>query len=94
MKTFISLGLTASLATLSIAGTTFHDLIGDLKIKRGFLTCQETYGDGSTTCGGSNSHYCYDPTLGEVRFLLNSLHNYDSDKVFRAAASWTTATVS
>jgi hypothetical protein len=94
MKTFINLGLAASLVTLTIAGTTFHDPTLDLKIKRGFFTCQETYGGGSTTCGGNSSHYCYDPTLGEVGFLLNSLHNYDSDKVFRAAASWTTATVS
>ncbi|KAM0167461.1 hypothetical protein ACHAQE_000354 [Botrytis cinerea] len=33
--------------------------------KRDFLTCEETYGEGSIPCGGSDSKYCYDPTIGE-----------------------------
>jgi hypothetical protein len=74
MKTFISLGLAASLATLTFTHTkTKHNPVGDSKIKRGFLTCQETYGGGSITCGEtSTSHYCYDPTLGEVSPLGSS----------------------
>ncbi len=65
MKTVISL----CLATLSLAQNlnTIHAPSNELKTKRGFLTCQETYGGGSTTCGGATSRFCYDPTLGEVR---------------------------
>jgi hypothetical protein len=68
MKTFISLGLAATFATISFAdlSVTYHDPLPDLKVKRSFLTCQETYGGGSITCGSDSSHYCYDPTLGEV----------------------------
>lgn len=38
--------------------------------KRDFLTCEETYGEGSIPCGGSDSKYCYDPTIGEVSCLF------------------------
>lgn len=38
--------------------------------KRDFLTCEETYGEGAISCGGSDSQYCYDPTIGEVSFLM------------------------
>ena len=67
MKTSITLGFSASLITLTLAQTqTEHRSVGDYSLKRGFETCQETYGGGSVTCGDSSSHYCYDPTLGEV----------------------------
>ncbi|KAB8302467.1 hypothetical protein EYC80_005873 [Monilinia laxa] len=33
--------------------------------KRDFLTCEQTYGGGSIPCGGGDSKYCYDPTIGE-----------------------------
>jgi hypothetical protein len=68
MKTFMSLSFAASFATLTFAQATAtgHNPVAGFKIKRGFLTCQETYGGGSITCGGISSHYCYDPTLGEA----------------------------
>ena len=81
MKPFISLGLAASLATLTVADITEHKTIGseDPKIKRGFLTCKETYGGGSITCGDINSHYCYDPTLGEVSLRAQIPYVHSSD---------------
>jgi hypothetical protein len=94
MKTFINLGLAASIATLTLADLTEHSPVhvGDLKVKRGFLTCQETYGGGSITCGDSNSHFCYDPTLGEVSPPVQSPLVHSSDQLFRAVASSTMGT--
>ncbi|KAF7913853.1 uncharacterized protein EAF01_000259 [Botrytis porri] len=34
--------------------------------KRDFLSCEQTWGEGSIPCGGSDSKYCYDPTIGET----------------------------
>lgn len=38
--------------------------------KRDLLSCEQTYGEGSIPCGGSDSKYCYDPTIGEVSRLF------------------------
>lgn len=81
MKTFIGLGLAASLAALAFAQTKTHFHLASQNkglpkggnFKREFLTCQETYGGGSVTCGGSSSHYCYDPTQGEVSTTILSV---------------------
>ncbi|PVH88393.1 hypothetical protein DL98DRAFT_509099 [Cadophora sp. DSE1049] len=66
MKTFIAVGLVASLAEISLASLTNHSPMNKLKPKRALLTCLETYGGGSVTCGGADSLYCYDPALGET----------------------------
>lgn len=29
-------------------------------------TCDQTYGNGSIPCGGSDSTWCYNPSLGQV----------------------------
>lgn len=94
MKTFINLGLAASLATLTLADLTEHSpvKVGDLKVKRGFLTCQETYGGGSITCGDSSSHFCYDPTLGEASPPVQFPLMHSSDQLLRAAAYSITGT--
>jgi hypothetical protein len=98
MKTFISLGLAASFAGLSFAqnsdsdSTTLYSEIGDSNIKRDFLTCEDTYGGGSITCGNSTSRYCYDPTLGEVRPPPNIYTSFFADIRYRTVAPSTTAT--
>lgn len=66
MKTFINAGVAATLVNISLASLTHHSPINKLKPKRALLTCLETYGGGSITCGNDDSLYCYDPTLGEV----------------------------
>lgn len=38
--------------------------------KKDFLTCEQTYGGASIECGGSDSTYCYNPTIGEVSFTF------------------------
>ncbi|KAE8452184.1 hypothetical protein EG329_001651 [Mollisiaceae sp. DMI_Dod_QoI] len=65
MRSFICLGFTATFAAFVGAESTSHSSIYHSKLKRDFLTCQETYGGGSTTCGPVGSHFCYDPTVGE-----------------------------
>ncbi|KUJ22488.1 uncharacterized protein LY89DRAFT_300658 [Mollisia scopiformis] len=65
MKSFFTIGFTATFATLAMAESTAHRSLHQSKIKRGFLTCEQTYGGGSITCGAVDSHYCYNPTVGE-----------------------------
>ncbi|KAL3424719.1 hypothetical protein PVAG01_04000 [Phlyctema vagabunda] len=36
-----------------------------LKSKRDDAGCRETYGGGSVVCGGQDSEFCYDPSIGE-----------------------------
>jgi hypothetical protein len=60
---------TLALTTLTAANSnsTFHDPLTTPTNKRAYLTCVETYGGGSTICGDpSSSHFCYDPSLGDV----------------------------
>jgi len=66
MKTFINAGVAATLVNISLTSLTHHSPINQLKPKRALLTCLETYGGGSITCGNDDSLYCYDPTLGET----------------------------
>ncbi|KAK0118985.1 hypothetical protein ONS95_007852 [Cadophora gregata] len=66
MKTFINIGFTASLINLTLASVTNHSRMNAAKPKRALLTCLETYGGGSVDCGGQDSLFCYDPTLGET----------------------------
>ena len=66
MKTFVNVGIAATLVNISLASLTHHSPINQLKPKRALLTCLETYGGGSITCGNDDSLYCYDPSLGEV----------------------------
>jgi hypothetical protein len=69
MKIYTSLAL-ASLAAAQ-ADSTYHDPLNLFTLRRSYLTCQETYGGGSEICGDpATSHYCYDPTLGDVSFPL------------------------
>jgi hypothetical protein len=39
---------------------------------RDFLSCEDTYGGGSVTCGDSTSHDCYDPSMGQSCCLLDN----------------------
>ncbi|KAH9219058.1 hypothetical protein DL95DRAFT_443760 [Leptodontidium sp. 2 PMI_412] len=66
MKTYIDLGLAAALANLSLASLTNHSPLNRFNPKRALLTCLETYGGSSITCGGTDSLFCYDPALGET----------------------------
>jgi hypothetical protein len=66
MKSLVSFAFATALVTFATAKTTFHSPIEGIEAKRAYLTCQESYGDGSITCGDANSLYCYNPTLGEV----------------------------
>lgn len=34
--------------------------------KRETGTCEQTYGEGSQSCGGSGSTYCFNPKIGQV----------------------------
>ncbi|KAH7417124.1 hypothetical protein BKA64DRAFT_768911 [Cadophora sp. MPI-SDFR-AT-0126] len=72
MKTFINIGLAATFANLSLATLTNHSPMKRLQPKRALLTCLETYGGGSVNCGGDDSLFCYDPTLGETCCELDS----------------------
>ncbi|CZR50802.1 uncharacterized protein PAC_00676 [Phialocephala subalpina] len=71
MKSFICIGLAATLAALATAESTSHRSIQQSKLKRAYYTCQETYGAGSISCGPVDNHYCYNPTLGETCCLLD-----------------------
>lgn len=86
MKTFASLGVAASLASLSLASLTSHSPLNALRTKRALMTCVETYGGGSITCGAPGSPYCYDPTLGEV--CLSTLQLESIPNINRLAAKW------
>jgi hypothetical protein len=86
MKSFFYLGITATLATLAIAESTFHRSLLQSKQKREFLTCEETYHGGSITCGPAGSHYCYDPMLGEACVPSLSSEDYVIDSLIRVAA--------
>ncbi|KAG4439883.1 hypothetical protein IFR05_004659 [Cadophora sp. M221] len=66
MRTSMNIGFAAALANLSVASLMSRSPINGLKPKRALLTCLETYGGGSITCGGVDSLFCYDPTLGET----------------------------
>jgi hypothetical protein len=58
--------LLLTLAPLALCGVTFHSPLDFLYLKRDYLSCQQTYGGSSVTCGNSTSHFCYDPALDEV----------------------------
>ncbi|KAH7364380.1 hypothetical protein BKA65DRAFT_491164 [Rhexocercosporidium sp. MPI-PUGE-AT-0058] len=93
MKAFMNIGLAASLANLSLASLTTHNPLNGLKPKRALLTCLETYGGGSMTCGGIDSLFCYDPTVGEVSSSrVKPTCRTISNILNRLAAPWTTAT--
>jgi hypothetical protein len=34
--------------------------------KRQAMSCEQTYGTGSVTCGGTDSTFCYNPSLNQV----------------------------
>ncbi|TVY59643.1 hypothetical protein LSUE1_G008202, partial [Lachnellula suecica] len=60
------------LAAANATNSTFHDQLAPRSLKRAYLTCEQTYGGGSTTCGDpSTSHFCYDPTIGDTCCLLD-----------------------
>jgi hypothetical protein len=77
MKSLVGFAFAAVLATSATADSTFHSPVEGLQAKRAYLTCQESYGGGSITCGDANSLYCYDPTLGEVCPASTSLSETD-----------------
>jgi hypothetical protein len=41
--------------------------------KRQLPTCDQTYGTGSVNCGGANSSFCFNPTLGQVNIPDSSV---------------------
>lgn len=94
MKNFIGFGIgfATSFATFSVATTTSRRPFPELKVKRQFLTCFETYGRGSITCGAEDSHFCYNPDLGEVSISQRDLVFLISNDCIRVAASWITDT--
>lgn len=92
MKSLSCVAAVATLATLTIADSTLHKSLHSLKVKRGYLTCQETYGDGSTTCGGIDSHFCYGPSAGEVSFAPKIIKYFRTDSVCSLAVFSTMAT--
>lgn len=40
-------------------------------LKRGLLSCEQTYGPGSQQCGPPGSGYCYKPFEGQVRPFIS-----------------------
>ncbi|CZT03456.1 hypothetical protein WAI453_012326 [Rhynchosporium graminicola] len=66
MKNLMKFCLTFSSAITSLAYVTTHSPVKGLKSKRALLSCLETYGGGSVTCGGADSLFCYDPSLGDT----------------------------
>ena len=62
----IILGLGSSLlATCAGTSSNYAPLLSG-GAKRGLMTCEETYGAGSTLCGGATSTMCYKPSEGQV----------------------------
>ncbi|KAL2064953.1 hypothetical protein VTL71DRAFT_4093 [Oculimacula yallundae] len=66
MKIVMILGLAVSFINISLASLTTHRALNGVKPKRALLSCLETYGGGSITCGDADSLFCYDPTVGDT----------------------------
>jgi hypothetical protein len=66
------LPLISGVATLLAPAATSHhrqESYAALKghVKRGLMTCEQTYGANWIQCGDADSTFCYNPTEGQVR---------------------------
>lgn len=62
-----SLPLVQLLGTAALARESYAPLFLNATItKRQEVTCDQVYGAGAQLCGGPDSTFCYNPTLGQV----------------------------
>lgn len=70
---------TSTLLAITKADLTFHNPVHQHEYKRDYLTCQQTYGGGSMTCGDDTSHFCFDPTRQESCCILDKGYCKEGD---------------